>query len=190
MSGHHQRKVREEDVESILRDFFRNEMPAELRRPEFAGRATPVTAAQPAGNRAALTGVIVAACSLLLAVTIFSSGKSPDRSSRATKASTAGDLVKGDAAKSDANSNGPAIALKKKKGASPLPRRFVPVELQWMREVHENLRNSFFGDYFPHAFNADDWSLQGDIELQFPHEKRGATKPMNPEPTPLLPELR
>ena len=165
MAGHNKHLVTEEDVESILGDFFRHEMPAELRRPEFA-HPTRHTAAQSltdarSGGRAALVGTIVAACSLVLAIAVLIPGNSHKPGARPDNGKALITVNKS-LGKSGTNAATTAVA-KKTNSVSAFPKPFVPVELQWQ----DPIMNAFFGDY---QLNADDWNRQSDIELWYPHE--------------------
>lgn len=167
MAGHNKTRITEEDVESILGDFFHHEMPAELRRAEFA-QPTRTTAAQStvgasSGGRAALVGTVVAACSLVLAISVLipgagNSGKPDARRNNGDSVITVNKSVDNSRLKA----KNTAVA-KKSNSVDPFPKPFVPVELQWQ----DPIMNAFFGDY---QLNADDWNRQSDIELWYLHE--------------------
>lgn len=194
--GQRQARLSEEDVESILRDFYRQEMPAELRRVEHRAGSAELSRSGPpdraAGRRAAV-GITVAACSLLLAVIALQTGEDDIQSNR----SDGGDAKSASVANEDGDSRRAASVADandkstKNGRVSAFPRRYVPVEFQWMRElkpVYDDLRETFVGEYLHDQF-ADDWNRALEIEqIRFPETDKKASKSPAIDPPRKLPE--
>jgi hypothetical protein len=174
----------EADVDSLLTDFFRAEMPAELRRLP-PSRVSKVQSRKPGGERraAGFMGLGAAACALVLAVTALSTvGRNlvttQPAGNRSPKESPAQPVV------AETNATGTETAVASRPSTvTPPPElmRMLPPEL---RPSHENMAPVTNG-------NDDPLDLRDLLRIEVFEPRDASKRPRRvPEKRPRLPEER
>lgn len=187
-SSQHKPRWSDEDVDSLLYDFFRQEMPRELQRElpaDARAQEAVASASRPAAtlerpNRSAATaGLTVAACCLLLTAVVF---LTPNRNPAApdNQAVAAPRPDARDASSAGTNGNEPGnreavAALRPTRPSAPVPGGVVPVELQ---------ARTFWGVTVTFEVPSDfDWEQWGNIQIndlpELDDAPRGTVPPPN-----------
>lgn len=174
-------RLSDEDIESLLRDFFQQEMPAELRGSDVRWVMSPrrggPASAGPSHRKAPVFGLAASACALLLAVTALRPAvrHSERREGTADIVSPAEDHRRGVAYSGNTRSHESSSNIASRNSAPPHsgnpPEKSVPVEESWVLELFP----VEFREYLQRE--QPDWWHQFQIEIINPLPEENSPPP-------------